>query len=634
MASQLEVIELLSDGTLSEDSLADDPLSDDPLSGHGARRASTPEFPSADELLGTGGSRTQLAGGAASMDRRAALELPSSPPPVDSRGSSPESQQQEEYSDGEDSYRVLDAIINAGRSSAGWSALETGGSAGSGLRVFGRPAGPAHALAAPEYSDAVETVVLDSSDDDTVSRLQQSRTQLLSRRAVSADPGPPTDPPVPSSLLRRSESHSVASDLGSSSIGQPWSAADSHGSLSQAVTRREQQGERARIADRRRVERAAEKQQAAVDREFARTLSQTNKKTLDPVAVARDAAMVVDPGVLALLPAKKHPAEVPVPAPEDHELFARFRDDGMAVRVIDGGTPCAIRWEVTRRREWNARLGLFVPLDPPRVVRAAQAMVVLSSARFVALVSAAQLTPMLEIWRASLATTRLLVVVLGLQLLLRKAATADAQEFARQMRAYIKQGAVDGASGQQQQQQQQQAIGADDVRRAVLEVQIRCPWVTWFTECAADARSLGKLLRQTTTDLALAERSDGRAEPAADSTEPEAAGGFITGEVAASLRVATVRSGADLPDAWVRALTQIPKVTQPMAQAIAAHYPTPRCLFAAWRRLPAPSDRELLLANLSVASAAATGRRIGAAMSTRIYRVFNEPDPARPLAEL
>ncbi|KAJ2763137.1 hypothetical protein IWQ57_005633, partial [Coemansia nantahalensis] len=505
-------------------------------------RASTPDLPSADELLGIGRRPPLPARVAGALGGRAALDLPSSPPAYG--GWSPRSSPPP-GSDDEDSCRELDAIIGAAP------------------RVFGRPVGLGHARAGPDYSDAVETVVLDSSDDEPA--LQPpvpGRPRLLARRAQSADVGPPsappTDPPGRSS---------PASELGSS--GQQWSADDGHVSLSQAVTRKEQQDERARAAERRRAERAAEKQRAAREREFARAVSQANKKTVDPKLVARDATMLVDPGVLGLLPAKKQPEG----GPEAHELFARFRDDGLPLRVADGGPACAVRWDVARRREWDPQRGLFVPLDPPRVVRATQAMVVLSSARFVALVSQARLARMLEIWRAALAATRLHVVVLGLQQLLRKAATADAHEFARQMRAYIKEGAVDGASSQQQ---QAATIGEEDIHRAVLAVQITCPWVTWFTECAGDARALGKLLWQTTADLALAEFRDTRADDADDDADSGVgpAAGFVTGEVAAALRVATVRSGVDLPDAWLRALAQIPKLTHPIAQAIAAHYPT------------------------------------------------------------
>ncbi|KAJ1841119.1 hypothetical protein LPJ70_004351 [Coemansia sp. RSA 2708] len=150
-------------------------------------------------------------------------------------------------------------------------------------------------------------------------------------------------------------------------------------------------------------------------------------------------------------------------------------------------------------------------------------------------------------------------------------------------------------------------------------MQLTCPWAGWLTQCGDSAAALGQALWQTSVDLALAEH----AGDAADSDEP---GGAVARDVAAALRVAVVRSGADLADAWARALAQIPRVTLAAAQAVAQEYPTPAALFAAWAQ---SADGEQLLAGISVAS-----RRLGAVMSARIYRMFNEPDSHRPFAEL
>ncbi|KAJ2833086.1 hypothetical protein GGI24_000980 [Coemansia furcata] len=218
------------------------------------------------------------------------------------------------------------------------------------------------------------------------------------------------------------------------------------------------------------------------------------------------------------------------------------------------------------------------------------------------------------------------------------------------MRTHLKDSAITtaattGSKGKTRKQlpqsELQNQLSEDDVEEAVLRLQMTRPWVTWFTQCS-DARELGRLLWQTTMDLALTEFNGDRdtfidddelfgEQPISSQTDDS---GFITKDVASALNVAVIRTGTDLADSWIRALTQIPKVTQPVAQSIAAQYPTPKRLFEAWQRMASEAECEQLLAQLSVASATTAGRRLGSAMSTRIYRVFNEPDPGRPFAEL
>ncbi|KAJ2877630.1 hypothetical protein GGI21_003115 [Coemansia aciculifera] len=189
----------------------------------------------------------------------------------------------------------------------------------------------------------------------------------------------------------------------------------------------------------------------------------------------------------------------------------------------------------------------------------------------------------------------------------------------------------------------QNQMSEEAVEEAVLRLQLTLPWVTWFMQCG-DARELGRVLWQTTMDLALAEFNGDReadldldevyGELAAPPVTHLDAAEYITKDVVSALNAAVIRTGTDLADSWIRALTQIPKVTQPVAQSIAAQYPTPKQLFEAWKRLASDAEGEQLLAQLLVASATAGGRRLGSAMSAKIYRVFNEPDPGRPFAEL
>ncbi|KAJ2804549.1 hypothetical protein H4S07_004204, partial [Coemansia furcata] len=336
---------------------------------------------------------------------------------------------------------------------------------------------------------------------------------------------------------------------------------------------------------------------------------------------------------------------------KEHPIFERLIEEGVKYRIEDTNSACGISWEMLVRRKWDSRTNLYTPVTSPQLCKVkSAAMVVLSSDRFVELLANSRVETLLEIWRGALATKRLFVTVVGLQKYLRRAAAVETREFARQMRTHLKDSAITTAattsnkgktSKQPPQSELQNQLSEDDVEEAVLRLQMTRPWVTWFTQCS-DARELGRLLWQTTMDLALAEFNGDRdtfidddelfgEQPISSQTDDS---GFITKDVASALNVAVIRTGTDLADSWIRALTQIPKVTQPVAQSIAAQYPTPKRLFEAWQRMASEAECEQLLAQLSVASATTAGRRLGSAMSTRIYRVFNEPDPGRPFAEL
>ncbi|PIA14598.1 hypothetical protein COEREDRAFT_98767 [Coemansia reversa NRRL 1564] len=639
----------------------------------------------------------------------------------------------------DDDCQILDDIINAQESQSTEDLSQFLDSSTLGPpRVFGRRSAIDHAPAMADFSDAIATDILGSSSSSEISGEEDeaeetssddvysnrakellaraalltkslqcpgrdtSTPRLHNRRAHSADNEAVSvstfdTSPLPSALNRppkRATYLGSSSDLlhssgSSSSVHIPWRTESELAvvSCSQAVTQKElQKNERARESERRRHERNMAKERRAKEKEFAKGVSIANRKTVDAREIARDMTLLVDPGVLQLLPKpKKASSSVSIDttgpggtgsgdedricsngggdcntttAEVDHAVFLKLKEEGIAHRISDedSSTACAVRWEMRMRRKWDSRLGLYVPLDPPHTISVRRAaIVVFSGTRLIELIGGDRLPSLLGLWRASLDVERLFVVVLGLQRLLRESAMAETREFARQMRSYIRDADAEldsdtsGVSKRRTKNTCQNAAAAgvteESAEEAILKLQITCPWVIWFTRCSNDARALGQLLWQTTVDIALAEFNGGNAAEAAGSSEPlplasQSASSsdmpreFITGEVAASLNAAVVRSGTDLADSWQRALTQIPKVTQPVAQSIAFRYPTPHNLFSAWQQQTSLHQREQMLADISVASAVAGGRRLGPVMSARIYRLFNEIDPTRPFAEL
>ncbi|KAJ2731522.1 hypothetical protein IW152_004495 [Coemansia sp. BCRC 34962] len=388
----------------------------------------------------------------------------------------------------------------------------------------------------------------------------------------------------------------------------------------------------------------------AVATEIIDSSSSDEELALGPKLAAR--AIHSSPKLTAA-PSQPAPGEETQPlessSSEDHPMFERLREEEIKYRLGQTNATCGIAWEMLVRRKWDSRTNLYVPVACAKTCKVKSvAMVVLLSDRFVELLANNRVETLLEIWRGSLATKRLFVVVVGLQKYLRRAAAVETREFARQLRTHIKDGVATALATSSkgktrkkplQQPEPQKQLSEEAVEEAVLRLQMTRPWATWFTQCS-DTRELGRLLWQTTMDLALAEYNGDRDAVTDDGETVELAASqpdgteFITKDVASALNVAVIRTGTDLADSWIHALTQIPKVTLPVAQSIAAQYPTPKRLFEAWQRMASEAECEQLLAQLSVASATAAGRRLGSAMSTRVYRVFNEPDPGRPFAEL
>ncbi|KAI7821452.1 hypothetical protein BX661DRAFT_200692 [Kickxella alabastrina] len=555
--------------------------------------------------------------------REEALELPSSPPlaaaddeidgmnkwrlPNAFNSSPPLPRFSDDFADNFDDNdcQILDDFIDA-------QAHVDGAALNMATSILGLP------LITSNYSDSsVATDILSSSENEENQVLYGQRR--FSRRAMSMD-----------DEARITQSMSLATDIGRQS------------------SRVEKEAGRCALAEKRIAERAEKRQRKEREREFQRGLSSVNKKKVDFKDLARDMTLVADPGLLQLLGEPKRTASattaidgedtsehaaaaasLEVSTGASHPVFGHLLEEGIAWRVEPAATASAVHWEMRVRRKWESSLNLYVPLAHPRVVKVrSAAMVVIGSKRFVEMVAADRIAHRLGIWRAVLAVKRLFVVVVGLQKYLHKTANAETREFARQMRQHLK----DGGGGSSQplpRQQQQQADSASaamgsltqsDIEEAVLRLHMTCPWTSWFTQCS-DTKGLSKLLWQATSDIARSEfygdkggENNSEFSSGSETNNGPSPLSFVTSEVVSGLRAAVVR-----------ALTQIPKVTQPVAQSIIAKYPTPRRLFDAWRDLGSEPKRELMLAQLTTP---------GHVMSGRIYRFFNEPDPTRPFAEL
>ncbi|KAJ2606182.1 crossover junction endonuclease eme1 [Coemansia sp. RSA 1722] len=472
-------------------------------------------------------------------------------------------------------------------------------------------------------SSEASTEILSSDDDSNgvVVRSWSLNDRVFNSSVIRRDPWLDSEPCSDDRSVSRKEPHC-----------EPRS--DGPTPFVTRVSRAERQMERQRMRQRKQQEREANLLRKQQERQDQRLLSSVNKKRIDPQQLLQDTTLVVDPelfGSLGITPS----------------IFEYLQAENITWRM-EKQPIRAVRWEMRLRRKWDAELKMYVPRQPCVVEKMRVAMVVLDGKGFMDMLVQKRVERRVEIWRASLAVRRLIVVVVGLQKNIRRAGAEDTREFARLMRVAIRDGQVE-AQANRPEPQQQAVVSEEAIDDALLRLHLSHPWAIWFTQCA-DARALAKLVAQMTADLASAqyynkddddsivgyaasdmESSD---EPSSSSTGNNI--GLVTSEVCAALRTVVVKSGANFNDAWVCALTQIPKVTRPVADTIVARYPTPRALFDAWAQLVLVEQRELMLAALPVVScvSSTSGRRLGPVMSARIYHLFNESDPTRPFNEL
>lgn len=153
-------------------------------------------------------------------------------------------------------------------------------------------------------------------------------------------------------------------------------------------------------------------------------------------------------------------------------------------------------------------------------------MVVMEADLLVSLISNGRLLRRLEIWRASLSTDRLFVVLLGLQRYWKRGADKESREFSRQIREYMKKGTTNAGP----QPSDNNTASEEDVEQKILELQMTEPWISWFTWQCQSTAELSKLFRQITLDLATPPKPSVRSN------------GFITQEVVEGLR-ASVKIG-------------------------------------------------------------------------------------------
>ncbi|KAJ1645354.1 hypothetical protein LPJ64_003057 [Coemansia asiatica] len=463
------------------------------------------------------------------------------------------------------------------------------------------------------------TEILSSSDDDEEENNNLARARSMSDAVYNVAE-------VEDSGGLFGEPWSEGSGLTSSGLGLSWLRPSN---IRSRVSRANREMERQRQRDRRQREMDETRQRREHEKQYQRSLAGINKKRVDAKELLQDTAVILDPGVFALLGLAK-----------DNLVCEQISEESIGWRLEKLAVNGAVRWEMRSRRVWDGGLKLYVPRVPPTIERLRSVgMVVVDGAKLVEMISNGRAAHRLEIWRAALAVRRLAIVIVGLQRLLKKAATKETREFARQMRMAIREGRLAELSDNPV--EQSPGVTEEAVEETVLRLQVTHPWALWFTQCA-DAQAFAKLLCQITSDLAVAEYHSGQdADPEdfvssdveSDLPDNGTDGGFVTAEVGSALRSVPIRSGTDLRDSWVCALTQIPKVTKPVAESIAAKYPTPHALFAAWDALDLEIQKEQMLATLTVSSSI-SGRRLGIVMSARIYHLFNEPDPTRPLNEI
>ncbi|ORY07633.1 hypothetical protein K493DRAFT_310168 [Basidiobolus meristosporus CBS 931.73] len=94
-----------------------------------------------------------------------------------------------------------------------------------------------------------------------------------------------------------------------------------------------------------------------------------------------------------------------------------------------------------------------------------------------------------------------------------------------------------------------------------------------------------------------------------------------------------VKSGTSAKEVWELMLQQIHLVTPNVARSIIYEYPTLKSLYDAYKLMPNPDEAQLMLQDVAIgrSSAGVAARRLGPALSKRIYQFFMGHDPNHPI---
>ncbi|KAJ1983586.1 hypothetical protein H4R33_004694 [Dimargaris cristalligena] len=325
-----------------------------------------------------------------------------------------------------------------------------------------------------------------------------------------------------------------------------------------------------------------------------------------------------------------------------------------------------IRWGRHIRNRYDARQGLFVPVDTPAALLVPESVILIyweMSDLLLWSQSPMGLSAAFDRLRIRYPTetTTVLLVVQGYHAWHKRQLQKRDREFAKQVRQIARANSAPTAlprSSETEDGQEAAGLGGQSRRArnpaavvellSVEEAETFLVWVHirlgWLINHATSVHEVAQWVTVFTRDLGARRykdcsqlrQSQSQSSPvpfpnqSPPSPPPPPASPWAS---QFAIESGLTKAQLNPPDIWRHILLQIPKLTEPVARAIMAHYPTIQSLHTAYHGLADVGAARLLLADITVLGATGSSqtRRVGPKMSTLIHCIFTSQDAAYKL---
>lgn len=340
-----------------------------------------------------------------------------------------------------------------------------------------------------------------------------------------------------------------------------------------------------------------EKEEKAKEKRIAADLAEVNKSKLDK----KDST----PEMIVHLPASMNGQSI------DTQIRQFLKNLGVDATLYQSPIPNVIRWRRKIQARWNPQLDHWEPLEHMQVENEKHVMCIMSARDFVDLAIAQHEEQDVETHVARLKSAYEdcvpIYLIEGLQIWMRKNRTAENRAY--QAKVLSQAQANDAPTGTRSKRKKApvEIVDEDTIEDALLRLQVMN----------------GCLVHHTMTSVETAEWVANFTQHI--STIPYRLQRMNL-ETSFCMESGQVKTGDDKDDTFVKMLQEVVRVTPPIAYGIASEYPSVLALVKAFRK-----HGPLVLEDLQKSAnrnGALTDRKIGPAISRRLYKVFTELDPA------
>lgn len=340
-----------------------------------------------------------------------------------------------------------------------------------------------------------------------------------------------------------------------------------------------------------------EKEEKAKEKRIAADLAEVNKSKLDKKDSTPE--MIVD------LPTSIDGQSV------DTQIRAFLKNLGVDATLYQSPIPNVVKWRRKMKAKWNSELDHWEPLQHMQIENEKHVMCIMSAKEFVALAMVQNEDQDVETHVARLKSAYdnciPIYLIEGLQIWMRKNRAAENRAYQAKVLGQAQADEAPAGSQPKRKKAPVEIVDEDMIEDALLRLQV-------MNEC---------LVHHTMTSVETAEWVATFTQHI--STIPYRMQRMNL-ESSFCMESGQVKTGEDKDDTFVKMLQEVVRVTPPIAYGIASEYPSVLSLVKAFRK-----HGPLVLEDLQKSAnrnGALTDRKIGPAISRRLYKVFMDVDPA------